>query len=291
MKAGLLGLTALLLAGAAHGAMAQDHHWRAGGPGEPPAQGNDARQPAQPAQPPQPQAAPNPQQAPANAQPGPSRRGDQGGGGRPSGGPGEGRRDHAWEGDRRSDGAPPERPGGPRFDNGQGRRDGNGGEGRRRDGNPDQGGHRDWNGGDRGQRDWNRGDNGGQRDWNRDNRDQRGQRDWGGGDRGRQDWNGGRARRDTGRWEPHRYPPSYHSPNRFRGPAWRPPRGFYARAWRFGEILPYGWYTPDYRVLDWWDYDLPEPPPGYDWVRVGADAMLIDDYTGRIVQVVRLVFW
>ena len=42
--------------------------------------------------------------------------------------------------------------------------------------------------------------------------------------------------------------------------------------------------------MDWWSYGLPEPPYGYDWVRVGPDALLVD-YSGRIVQVVRAVFW
>jgi Ni/Co efflux regulator RcnB len=131
-----------------------------------------------------------------------------------------------------------------------------------------------------------RGDRGdGGRDWNRDwNRDRDRDRDW---DRRDRDHD----RRDHPRWEQRRYPPIYNSPSRYRGPSWRPPRGYYVRSWRFGEILPRGWYEPEYRILDWWAYDLPEPPYGYDWVRVGPDVLLIDSYTGRIVQVVRLVFW
>jgi len=125
--------------------------------------------------------------------------------------------------------------------------------------------------------------NGG-REWNRDrDRDRDWDRDW--------DRNGGRDRRDRPHWEPHRYPPIYNSPSRYRGAPWRPPRGYYVRAWQFGEILPGGWYQPEYRILDWWEYDLPEPPYGYDWIRIGRDALLIDEETGRIVQVVRLVFW
>lgn len=115
-------------------------------------------------------------------------------------------------------------------------------------------------------------------DWARDHDHDR--------DRGRD-----HGRRDGPRWDQHRYPPIYDSPSRYRGPGWRPPHGYYARAWRFGDILPRGWYGPQYQLLDWWAYDLPEPPYGYDWVRVGRDALLIDGYTGRIVQVVRLVFW
>jgi Ni/Co efflux regulator RcnB len=33
------------------------------------------------------------------------------------------------------------------------------------------------------------------------------------------------------------------------------------------------------------------PPSGFDWVRVGYDAILVDAYTGQVVQVVRMVFW
>ena len=66
---------------------------------------------------------------------------------------------------------------------------------------------------------------------------------------------------------------------------------FYFRIWNYGEFLPSAWYGPDWYILDPWYYDLPLPPPGFDWVRVGDDAVMIDEYTGRIVQVVRDVFW
>ena len=59
----------------------------------------------------------------------------------------------------------------------------------------------------------------------------------------------------------------------------------------FGEILPRGWYDEPYRLMDWWIYGLPMPPPGYDWVRVGYDAVQIDSWNGRVVQVVRMLFW
>ena len=67
--------------------------------------------------------------------------------------------------------------------------------------------------------------------------------------------------------------------------------GFYVHVWNFGDYLPRGWYASNYRILDWWTYDLPVPPPGYAWVRVGDDALLIDEFNGRVIQVVRYVFW
>lgn len=107
----------------------------------------------------------------------------------------------------------------------------------------------------------------------------------------RRDWDrGDRRDRDHDRWERGRYPQAYYSSHRYRY-AWRPPSGFYVRSWAFGEFLPRNWYGSDYWIADAWRYDLPLPPPGYDWVRVGYDALLVDEYTGRVVQVVRNVFW
>ena len=61
--------------------------------------------------------------------------------------------------------------------------------------------------------------------------------------------------------------------------------------WGFGDFLPRSWFGPGAFLIDPWRYDLPLPPPGYDWVRAGYDALLVDAYSGRVVQVVRNVFW
>jgi Ni/Co efflux regulator RcnB len=98
-------------------------------------------------------------------------------------------------------------------------------------------------------------------------------------------WRGGE------RWQPGRAPPVFWSHDRFRVGAYRAPYGYYVRTWGFGEFLPRGWYGENYWVGDFLDYGLPYPPPGYEWVRVGGDALMIDRYTGRIVQVVRGIFW
>ena len=92
-------------------------------------------------------------------------------------------------------------------------------------------------------------------------------------------------------WEHGRYPPVFWSPNRFHVGAYRAPYGFYARAWAFGDFLPRGWFAASYFIGDFVDYDLPYPPPGFEWVRVGDDAIMVDQYTGRVVQVVRGIFW
>ena len=79
--------------------------------------------------------------------------------------------------------------------------------------------------------------------------------------------------------------------HRYRVGSYRPPYGYFVRSWGFGDFLPSGWFGPGYWVDDFYDYDLPYPPPGYHWVRVGADVLLVDDYSGRIVQVIRDMFW
>jgi Nickel/cobalt transporter regulator len=123
------------------------------------------------------------------------------------------------------------------------------------------------------QRNWDR-DRGGRPgvnpDWRRDGRD------------------GGRS---VQRWERGRYPPVYWSQQRYRFGAYRAPYGYYSRAWAFGDFLPRGWYAEDYWLNDFLDFGLPYPPPGFEWVRVGGDALLVDRYSGRIVQVVRGIFW
>lgn len=113
---------------------------------------------------------------------------------------------------------------------------------------------------------------------------------WDRGDHNRHDWN----RRDHDNrythWQRGRYPSVYFSSSRYRY-AWRPPSGYYAYNWGFGDFLPRTWFGQGSWLIDPWRYNLPLPPPGYDWVRAGYDALLVDAYSGRVVQVVRNVFW
>lgn len=165
------------------------------------------------------------------------------------------------------------------------RSDGQRGEGRRDEGRRDEGrrdeGHRD--------DDARRGERRGGQHWDND----RDRHEWGGRDWDDRRWRDrdrdGRFDRDS-RWERGRYPSVYSSSNRYRY-AWRPPSGFYVRSWGFGDFLPRSWFGSGYWISDPWRFNLPRPPLGYDWVRAGDDALLIDQFTGRIVQVVRNIFW
>lgn len=278
MKSTLLSLAALLMAGAASSALAQGQpQIQNGGPMWNAARQAQARQ-AQ-AQHPQGQRPegqhpqgqrpegqpqqPGPHGQPQGARPGqpPQPQGGPQGWNRPEGAARPGGEHRNWSQPGRGQPGPgqaaPDRRGPERWD-----RD-------HHNGDHWDGDHRDdHRGGDH--RDWNRPGEGRGPDWNRYDR--------------------GGPPPNAQRWAPRRYPPVYSSPSRYRAPYWRPPEGFYVRAWRYGEILPRGWYGPDYALFDWWSFGLPQPPPGYEWVRVGADALLIDDY-GRIFQVVRAVFW
>ncbi len=78
---------------------------------------------------------------------------------------------------------------------------------------------------------------------------------------------------------------------RFRGPAYDFPRGFGYRAWSFGQFLPAPFFADNYTLYDYWDYGLPTPPYGFEWVRVGADALLVRPVDGYILDVAHNLFW
>lgn len=78
---------------------------------------------------------------------------------------------------------------------------------------------------------------------------------------------------------------------RFYAPAYRRPAGWYEHRWTFGEFLPVAFWARDYWLVDFAIYDLPPPPFGAVWVRVGYDALLIDDETGEIITVAYDVFY
>jgi Ni/Co efflux regulator RcnB len=97
---------------------------------------------------------------------------------------------------------------------------------------------------------------------------------------------GGQGRRDFSQW--HR---NFNAPRRFQAPAYRRPSGWYAHRWTFGEILPALFWARDYWLTDYYDFGLMPPPPGTVWVRYGQDALLIDEYSGEVIQVEYGVFY
>jgi Ni/Co efflux regulator RcnB len=79
--------------------------------------------------------------------------------------------------------------------------------------------------------------------------------------------------------------------HRFHAGPYRAPRGWVYRRWVFGERLPGIYFAPGFWISDFLAFDLFAPPDGYVWVRYGPDAMMIDQYTGEIIQVQYGVFF
>ncbi len=140
-------------------------------------------------------------------------------------------------------------------------------------------------------RDFNRGGNRDYRGYdNRDNRDYRGNgRDYRGDSRygNRGGYNGQRHDFSSFR-DFHR---DFHASRRFRGPDYRRPAGWYDHRWTFGELLPSAFWARDYWLSDYGAYDLPPPPYGAIWVRVGRDALLVDQDSGEVITVEYDVFY
>jgi Ni/Co efflux regulator RcnB len=84
----------------------------------------------------------------------------------------------------------------------------------------------------------------------------------------------------------------FRAPRRFRAARpWIAPRGFTFRRFRLGERVPAVLLASMYFLGDYSLYGLEPPPPGYVWIREGSDAVLVDRYTGEVLQVAYDVFY
>ena len=83
----------------------------------------------------------------------------------------------------------------------------------------------------------------------------------------------------------------FNAERHFHAGAYRRPGGWYPHHWVYGEFLPGLFWTRNYWLLDYVDFGLPPPPYGAVWVRVGDDALLIDQDTGEIITVEYGVFY
>jgi Ni/Co efflux regulator RcnB len=143
-----------------------------------------------------------------------------------------------------------------------------------------------WNDNNRGR------DSGDRQRWNDNDRSR-----WNDNDRGRNDnrnWNNnsrsGSNWRSDNRFS--NYNRNWNASRRYRWGSYSQPRGFYYRRWTFGDVLPsLFWSSSNYWINDYSYFGLPYPPPGCMWVRYGDDALLIDRYSGEIIQVVYGLFY
>jgi Ni/Co efflux regulator RcnB len=84
---------------------------------------------------------------------------------------------------------------------------------------------------------------------------------------------------------------NFNAPRRFHFGFYNRPHGWYAHRWVYGERLPYGWYGRDYWIPNFVTFGLIGPPDGYQWVRDGDDALLVDVDSGEVLQVEYGVFY
>lgn len=84
---------------------------------------------------------------------------------------------------------------------------------------------------------------------------------------------------------------NFTAPRRFHAGHYHRPYGYYAHRWTYGQILPSAFFVRNYWIDDFYDYGLMDPPPGTVWVRYGDDALLIDQYTGEVIQVEYGIFY
>ena len=115
------------------------------------------------------------------------------------------------------------------------------------------------------------------RDVDRDRRDDR--------DRGRE-FRGDRGRGDARRYFNYRGR-EYAA---VRGPDFRYPRGWGYRHWNRGEVLPRLFLASPF-FFEYGYLGLPPPPRDFRWVRYGPDALLVNSYDGRIVDVIYDAFY
>jgi hypothetical protein len=69
------------------------------------------------------------------------------------------------------------------------------------------------------------------------------------------------------------------------------PFGWNYRPYQIGWRLWPSYYSSRYWINDPWQYRLPYAPPGYVWVRYWDDAILVDRWSGQVVDVIHNFFW
>ena len=134
---------------------------------------------------------------------------------------------------------------------------------------------------------------------NRSYSDRRDSTRWGDGRRDNNQWSSN-DRRDSRRWDRNwrgnnRYDwQRYRSTNRvvFRiGTYSSPYRNYSYRRFGIGGYLDSLFYSNRYWINDPWQYRLPEVYGPYRWVRYYDDVLLVDVYSGEVVDVIYDFFW
>ncbi|HZF15151.1 MAG TPA: RcnB family protein [Steroidobacteraceae bacterium] len=211
-------------------------------------------------------------------------------------GEGAGRPGGNWQTDRHGDDSRNARD--PRNGDGQGHRSTDWNRDRAHDRNDNRNGDPHWSGDHRSDdhgNDWNH-------DGNHDRSDNRnGDAHWSGDHSSGNHWRDdhGRDWRHDRHWYDHYrvnhyryYGGHYFARQRFYFGLYYAPFPYYrARFWLGDAWLPGAYYDAQYVIGDYWQFDLYDPPAGCRWVRVGNDALLVDTWSGQVVDHVYDVFW
>jgi Ni/Co efflux regulator RcnB len=81
------------------------------------------------------------------------------------------------------------------------------------------------------------------------------------------------------------YHKNFDAPQHYHFGVYNAPPGYVYRRWTFGEQLPSIYFAQQFWITNYLNFGLVAPPGGYEWVRYGPDALLIDVNTGEIIQV------
>ena len=121
------------------------------------------------------------------------------------------------------------------------------------------------------------------RDGRRDN-----DRNWRDGNRDGRQWN--RTWRNDNRYDWQRYRTTNRNAYHI-GRYYSPYRNYSYRRLSIGFGLDSLFYSSRYWINDPWQYRLPEAYGPYRWVRYYDDALLVDIYSGEVVDVIYDFFW
>lgn len=119
-------------------------------------------------------------------------------------------------------------------------------------------------------------------------RDRRGDRYGDRRDNRRINWN--RGWRNDNRYDWQRY--RYSNRNLFRSGAYYAPyRNYRYNRLSIGVVLDSLFFSNRYWLNDPYQYRLPHAPYGTQWVRYYNDVVLVDTYTGEVIDVIHNFFW
>jgi len=124
-----------------------------------------------------------------------------------------------------------------------------------------------------------------QRNWQRDQGNDR--RDWRNDRRADRRWD--RSWRNDTRYDWSNYRSRYR--DHYRLGRYYDPFGSGYRRFSIGIQIGQPFYSQRYWISDPWQYRLPQAGPGYQWVRYYNDVLLIDTWSGEVVDVIYDFFW